>query len=449
MIIKEFIGKSKEEAIALAKEEMGPSVVIMNVKEVREKGFFGMFKSASYKVTAAVEEESNRSAFHIEKLPTRPASSFNAVADEEIGFSGLSDAEALKDAFAAVGEIVGRQEGGASRQTSRPAASQPAPAPVRELSRPAEPAPAPTATRSAVAPAAPAPEPTRPAAPVFTPLESMDFVQEASNEVRSEDQTIYKMLYRTLLENEVDERHINQLTEDFERIPRTSNNLDVLISNIYQKMVLKLGQPETISLSKKRPKVVFFIGPTGVGKTTTIAKLASTFKLEQEKEVAFLTADTYRIAATDQLRTYANILGSPLSVIYGAEDMAKEIEKLADFDLILVDTAGFSHKNESQREDTKKLLESLPEGIESQIYLVLSSTTKYADLRDITDSYKGFCDFALIFTKLDETNRYGNILNLRLHTGAPLSYVTTGQNVPEDIEVLDTQKLVKRLLGGK
>ncbi len=114
-----------------------------------------------------------------------------------------------------------------------------------------------------------------------------------------------------------------------------------------------------------------------------------------------------------------------------------------------MDTAGFSHKNDSQREDTKKLLESLPEGVESQIYLVLSSTTKYADLRDITDSYKGFCDFALIFTKLDETNRYGNILNLRLHTGAPLSYVTTGQNVPEDIEVLDTQKLVKRLLGGK
>ena len=137
------------------------------------------------------------------------------------------------------------------------------------------------------------------------------------------------------------------------------------------------------------------------------------------------------------------------SIIYTPEDIGKEIEKFADYDLVLVDTAGFSHKNDGQREDMKRLLKNLPAQYERQIYLVLSATTKYKDLIEITDIYDEFCDFHLIFTKLDETSAYGNILNIKLHTGAQLSYVTTGQNVPDDIEVVDTQKLVKLLLGGR
>lgn len=283
----------------------------------------------------------------------------------------------------------------------------------------------------------------------FMPLEHMPFVEEVSSERESESQAFYKMLYRVLLDNEVDEIYINQFMDDMDRVSHSTNGLDYLISNIYQKMILKLGQPEVITLTKKKPKVVFFIGPTGVGKTTTIAKIASKFKIEQDKKVALLTADTYRIAAAEQLRTYANILDTPLSIIYSPEDIGKEVEKLCDYDLILVDTAGFSHKNDAQREDMKKLLHSLPEQYERQIYLVLSSTTKYKDLQDITEIYNGFCQFSLIFTKLDETSRYGNILNMKLKTGAPISYLTTGQNVPDDIEIVDTQKLVKQLLGGK
>ena len=237
--------------------------------------------------------------------------------------------------------------------------------------------------------------------------------------------------------------------DDVEKVSHSTNGLDYLISNVYQKMILKLGQPDVISLSKSKPKVVFFIGPTGVGKTTTIAKIASKFKIEQEKKVALLTADTYRIAAAEQLRTYADILNTPLSIVYTPEDIAKEIEKLHEYDLILVDTAGFSHKNDAQREDMKTLLSSLPDTYERQIYLVLSSTTKYKDLIEITETYQNFCEYSLIFTKLDETRAYGNILNMKLKTGAPISYVTTGQNVPDDIEVVDTQKLVKQLLGGK
>jgi flagellar biosynthesis protein FlhF len=135
--------------------------------------------------------------------------------------------------------------------------------------------------------------------------------------------------------------------------------------------------------------------------------------------------------------------------VYTPEDIGREVEAVADCDLILVDTAGFSHKNDSQREDMQTLLESLPEEYERDIYLVLSATTKYKDLVEITDSYQAYCRFALIFTKLDETGAYGNIYNIRMHTQAPLSYITTGQNVPDDMEEVDTQKLVKQLLGGK
>ena len=435
MTIKKFQGKTKEEAIASAKAEMGAGVVIMNVKELRPKGLFGIFKSSSYEVTAAIEDDAVvPQPFSIEKTEPQMQRhrNFDAVVDEALPLPGLGSPDTLKDAFAAVNQVIEEKKGqpDAAPRTQSVMAEAVKPEPIRANTVKVEP------EHSAA---------TQP----FMPLEHMPFVEEVSSERESESQAFYKMLYRVLLDNEVDEIYINQFMDDMDRVSHSTNGLDYLISNIYQKMILKLGQPEVITLTKKKPKVVFFIGPTGVGKTTTIAKIASKFKIEQDKKVALLTADTYRIAAAEQLRTYANILDTPLSIIYSPEDIGKEVEKLCDYDLILVDTAGFSHKNDAQREDMKKLLHSLPEQYERQIYLVLSSTTKYKDLQDITEIYNGFCQFSLIFTKLDETSRYGNIMNMKLKTGAPISYLTTGQNVPDDIEIVDTQKLVKQLLGGK
>ena len=117
--------------------------------------------------------------------------------------------------------------------------------------------------------------------------------------------------------------------------------------------------------------------------------------------------------------------------------------------MVLIDTAGFSHKNEEQRNETKELIDRIPGEYQKEVYLVLSATTKYRDLIDIADIYKKNFQFKLIFTKLDETSCYGNILNMKLYTGADLSYSTYGQNVPEDIEIFNTQRIVKHLLGGK
>lgn len=471
MTIKKFTGKTREEAIALAKEEMGEAVVIMNVKEVRAKGLLGIFKSSQYEVTAALEDDVLPTRpFTVAQLPPRDTVSprnFDVRADEEIPLkeiSGSSASDAANVSTQAQSQTLGvtppishwkeeedsRSDGVASAQVSQgmeavaneATALREAFAAVNEVME--------KNGHATIAPIPHSEERQRQQEPQnFMPLKDADFVQEIPESREDESHRFFKILYKMLLENEVDETYINQFMDDLDRVSHSTNGLDYLISSVYQKMILKLGQPEVITLTKKRPKVVFFIGPTGVGKTTTIAKIASRFKLEQEKRVALLTADTYRIAAAEQLRTYASILEIPLTICYAPEDIAKEIEKLAEFDLVLVDTAGFSHKNEGQREDMKRLLASLPEEYERETYLVLSATTKYRDLVEIADIYSAFCTYHLIFTKLDETTAYGNILNMKLHTGAALSYVTTGQNVPDDIEVVDTQKLVKQLLGGR
>jgi flagellar biosynthesis protein FlhF len=267
--------------------------------------------------------------------------------------------------------------------------------------------------------------------------------------MNSEELEFVRIIYRTLLQNEVNELYANQIVDEVERFIRPGNSVDTILANVYQKLILRFGRSNTIEVDKGRPRVLFFIGPTGVGKTTTIAKIASKYKVESNYKVAFITADTYRIAATEQLRVYADILEAPMAIAYSPEDMNHAIEKVADYDLVFVDTAGFSHKNESQREDMKRLIKGLSPDYEKEVYLVLSATTKYQDLLEIVDIYREICDYKLIFTKLDETTAYGNILNIKLYSGADLSYITNGQNVPADLEVFNTQKIVKQLLGGR
>ena len=212
-------------------------------------------------------------------------------------------------------------------------------------------------------------------------------------------------------------------------------------------MILKFGKAEGITPAAKGPKTLLFMGPTGIGKTTTIAKIASHFSVDQKKKVVLLTADTYRIAAAEQLRTYANILEAPFRVIYSEDEVKTAITDFKDYDYIFVDTAGHSHQNEELLEKMKQLLAAVNEVGESQTFLVLSATTKYRDLQRIAASYKEITDYQMIFTKLDETAALGNLINLRLCVEAPIAYVTFGQNVPDDIELFNPQKTVKSLLS--
>ena len=416
MTINKFQGRTEEEAIEKAKQEFGENAVIMNVKEVKPKGVFRAFKNSTYEVTAAMEEKEQfvnpkRALQNTKKLHD----SINLSADEKIEIP-------KPDAKPDFREMI--QKSAANQQM-----------PVQEekkieqrlddLSNRLEESLA------------------------RTPMgEKKSEETSAKEKPASEEFHFVRILYSTLLKNEVHEKYVNQILDEIEKLIRPGNSVDMILSNVYQKLILRFGQPKTIDLSGNKPKVLFFVGPTGVGKTTTIAKIASKYKVEYDKKVAFITADTYRIAATEQLQVYANILDAPMSIVYTQDEMNDAIAKFAEYDLVFVDTAGFSHKNEKQRNDMKALLGGVNEEYNKEVYLVLSATTKYADLLDIVDSYREIADYKLIFTKLDETTTYGNLLNIKLYSGADLSYTTNGQNVPDDIEVFDTQKIVKKLLGG-
>jgi len=283
-------------------------------------------------------------------------------------------------------------------------------------------------------------------------IDGNDSSKEAKSEEQSEDSEqmkFIKLLYNTMIDNEVHEKYANQIIEEVEKGAKPNMPFDYFLTNVYQKMILKFGKSKKIEPAEDGPKVVFFVGPTGVGKTTTIAKIASKFCVEEKKKVALLTADTYRIAAAEQLRTYANILEVPFRIIYSDKEVEPIYQEFKDFDYILVDTAGHSHHNEEQRMNSKLMIHSLDDVAQTEVYLVLSATTKYRDLVSIADTYREMTDYTLIFTKLDETTSLGNLLNLRLHTEAEMSYVTCGQNVPEDIEFFNPQTTVKQILGGK
>lgn len=395
---------------------MGEAVVIMNVREIKPKGFFKAFRSTTYEVTAAREEKEQAvnpfSALH---APMKMRDNISYAADEEIKLppaERTAPEPSIVEPRKSKGDLEEKIESLQSLLEKKLG-------PEGEESLPG------------------------------TEEASEPELQKTMQPNQSETFRCIKMIYEILLDNEVNERYINQILDDVEKSIRNGSSMDVILSNVYQKMVLKFGQPRKIELTPGQPKVVFFIGPTGVGKTTTIAKIASRYKVDMGKKVAFLTADTYRIAAAEQLRTYANILDTPLTIIYSAEEMNDAIERVKDYDLVLVDTAGFSHKNDAQRSDMKHLVESLDEEYDKEVYLVLSATTKYKDLVEIADMYHEISDYKMIFTKLDETTTYGNLLNIRLYSGAEVSYVTTGQNVPDDIEMFQSQKIVKQLLGGR
>lgn len=218
-------------------------------------------------------------------------------------------------------------------------------------------------------------------------------------------------------------------------------SVETLAREIYEQLDDILIEPDRGDCSP----VYFFLGTTGVGKTTTIAKLTAEFVLNQKRKIVLMTADTYRIAAIDQLKTYADILNVPIEVIYNQEDFKNQLNKWQVDHQIIVDTAGRSHKNKEQVQEIKMLLDEVEV---KKTYLVLQMSTHYEDMKKIIDTYKGIVEnLELIITKTDETDQIGQLINIAAYSKCPIAYVTTGQNVPDDIEAFNKDEYVKQLLG--
>ena len=405
MIIKKFQAKTENDAVEAAKKELGSAVVIMNVRKVKRKGPFGFLLPQLTEVTVALEEESEQKVQSLRK--NTDSQNGNAVKAEKTAESW----------HVAEGELQGQKNFERQLENSM----------IEEKL---------DSLHSLLEQQLKKPE---------------EETEEAPEEEIKEDEMsrFIKLVYNTMLDNEVDEKYANLIIDEMEKNNKPGTPFDHALADVYQKMILKFGNSQELTESQKGPKVVFFIGPTGVGKTTTIAKIAAEYQLDKKKKVALLTADTYRIAAAEQLRTYAGILEVPFRVIYSAEEISQAVRDFQDYDYIMVDTAGHAHQNEDQREIIKGLIHAADGLTDTDVFLVLSATTKYNDLKKIVDAYREVTDYRLIFTKLDETEERGNMFNIRLYTGAEICYVTCGQNVPDDLESFNPQKTVKLLLGGR
>lgn len=247
--------------------------------------------------------------------------------------------------------------------------------------------------------------------------------------------------HRQAVSRGINERLAFGLTEKVNRqiIQEIAISEDSIKSRFFMEMMRLIKSSGPIKIGFGKPKVAVFVGPTGVGKTTTVAKLAAEFSLNQKKEVALITLDTYRIAAVEQLKIYSKIIDIPVVVARDKQEFLETLDLFRDKDLVLVDTAGRSRKDHCQMNELKGYFD---QDISAEIYLVLSAIEREEILFANIKRFYPLSIDRLIFTKIDEANSFGMLFNIAIKTNKPLSYFTTGQKVPEDIEIATAEKTI-------
>jgi flagellar biosynthesis protein FlhF len=237
-------------------------------------------------------------------------------------------------------------------------------------------------------------------------------------------------LLKKLTQQDVNEELAHTLAKECEHI--IQSNGDVRPSEAMEHLMLeRLGQPAPITHKKFTQKVILMLGPTGVGKTTSMVKLAANFVVTHKKKVGIINTDTYRIAAQEQIETYADILNIPLGIVYTTDELPAELEKMSDRELIFIDIAGKRPGDIQHQKDIEEIIKiAAPE----DVLLCVAATSSFSSIREIFDAYSYIENYSLLVTKLDETSKRGMLLNMMNYARKPLAYLTNGQNVPDDIQ---------------
>ncbi|WP_238455572.1 flagellar biosynthesis protein FlhF [Desulfolucanica intricata] len=414
--MKKYLANDMKEALYRIKMDLGPEAVILNSRKVRCKGLLGLFARHKLEVTAAVDEPAT-----INQMPRQLSEAAGA------GQASLAPTDRILR-----GDII-------ARTTAQPAYNA-AGAAAEKISEGTIMNDFSVRSNGIKASFSSDVNLRQELAEVKVLLHKIIKDKGRSGE----DEVLIKWLQK-LLDMDLDEAIAEDLIDDIkDKIDSGHPERDELIKAALTSRIAQIVEPAYQDMSYG--KVLVFIGPTGVGKTTTLAKLAAQYTLFHRKNIAIITIDTYRIGAVEQLKTYGEIIGVHLEVVMTPEELHKSLIKHNDKDLILIDTAGRPSHNAAQVKELMEYIEVI--SYPRDIFLVLSATTKD---RDLLKNFEGFGKIdinKIIFTKIDETQSLGSMLNVICHTNIPITYVTDGQSVPDDIEQVYPKKLAKLLFKG-
>ena len=422
MDLKRYRVNNIQEALQLIKKDLGPEAVIVSTRQVKEgKGTFGLFGKTVLEVTAALDQEQ-------QSAPAKPPPPTQAAAAVAYG---IKDQETQSSSNVVPFRSSSTKD---SQSLILPIQKD-----VQELKESIDEIKIKTAT----------------------------YGDHVINQLKHELGEMRHMLHMIVSQSvHHDDLHLPEnlmilfqqmkfggLEEKFARrvVLEAQKNISeedlqnfsyvkIFLARMLMKIIKTTNGIENIEQSQK---IVSLIGPTGVGKTTTAAKICSEQILQYKRKVALITVDTMRIAAVEQLRAYAKVINVPLSIVSDKVELDRAISSYADYDVIVIDTGGCSQRDETQMFELRDIFD---ERGRLHNILVLSATTKDSDTNEITRKFGSMPLDSIVFTKLDESSSYGSIFNHAIRFKKPVSYLTTGQNVPEDIELATKERLVDLLL---
>ncbi|MBD3345480.1 MAG: flagellar biosynthesis protein FlhF [Chitinivibrionales bacterium] len=403
MRIKKYTAKNMREALLKIKDDLGEEAVILKTNKL-QGNLFALGKGDQIEVTAAIDENAGPSKQKANPIHLADPGVYRRPRPTRAGDSAIPAVTPVKPAF--------------PQKESAPKSSSPQPVQIQSYNE----------IKNEI----------RELKELVRLLARPEDTMAAGGFTRG-----WAVLYKCLVDSEVKPDSAGRLIANIRSKYETD---DVTIDETFIRELERYFPVSGPIRSKMDgPEIVALVGPTGAGKTTTLAKLAAGYALEQENMVSVITADTYRIAAIEQIRTFADITGIALHVVFSPEEIPDALAACENDDFVFVDTAGRSQNNSEHMNELKEQLKVLHP---DEVHLVLSATTKDSDLEDIVGRYREMNVNRLLFTKLDETRHVGNIYTLVDKTQIPVSYFTAGQSVPDDIEPAHSSKFMRRLWEG-
>ncbi|MDF2557286.1 MAG: hypothetical protein K0R71_1114 [Bacillales bacterium] len=444
MITKKIIAESMPLALKMVRQQLGENAIIVNTRAIKTGGLFGLFAKQKYEVTAYSLEDNDSYKDRNAPLDLKVNDRNTVLNKSHLYKSNNEEAKEVSVFHKKPQKLYNyysQQTDAAEKHEEQHEEKHAEKHEEKHVEKFDE----------------------------LAVVTSQKLEQENDNQLLDELQSMKKMMVNFIMNDKqgssippslgkwidrlkkqgVDEKSVEFIIKKLLKKHESLNNLDDLIirDELFSiiEAIIKKRVPKSIAIHENT-RLINVIGPTGVGKTTSIAKLATEQVLKQKRKVAMITTDVYRIAAVEQLKTYAGILNVPIEVVRSTEDLEKALNKLENYDLIYMDSTGRNYK---EVKNVESINEYLNYPIESDNYLVLSLTTKYDDMQILLDEFKSSPVKKLILTKLDETSSYGSILNIAIKYPYQIAYIANGQSVPEDITTVDAALLTRDLLGVK